>query len=322
MKAVRLLRHLMLLSLVAFGLVWIAASIVARPFNRAVAAPVPPVEAVELAASDGTRLAASYWPGRTADAPAVLLLHGINNNRTKFARQAEWLNGLGYAVLALDFRGHGRSAAVPRTFGWREGRDAAAAFAFLKKDAPERKVGVIGVSLGGAAALLGEGGPLPAEAMVLHAVYPDIRKAILNRIEPRAGGWFAALSEPLLSYQSWLRYGVAPDRIAPLEAIRSYRGAVLVIGGMDDRDTRPEDSRALHAAAPGEKALWLLDGADHVETSKVFDEAYRRRVGCLFAARLGVPGGSVGGAAALERRCANSPSSSTASSTPARATPS
>jgi dipeptidyl aminopeptidase/acylaminoacyl peptidase len=291
MKAARPLWTLFLLVVAGLLLVWVAGSVVARPVNRPVSPPPPPGTVVHMEAADGVPIEGSYWAGAGRHAPAVLLLHGINTNRNQFTRHAEWLSGLGYAVLAIDLRGHGGSGAVERTFGLHEARDAAAGFAFLKAQAPGRRIGVIGVSLGGAAALLGEAGPLPADAMVLHGVYPDIRKAIVNRLERSGSSSLASLSEPLLSYQSYARYGVAPERIAPIDRIRRYRGALLVVGGTDDDATRVEDSRALYQAAAGAKSLWLVEGADHVETSKLFDRAYRERVRSLFARTLGEPRG-------------------------------
>jgi uncharacterized protein len=271
------------------GLVWAAGSIVAAPGNHPVAAPAPPGRVVRLASADGTPIAGSFWPGAQRSGPAVLLLHGINNDRTSLRRQTEWLNGLGYAVLAIDFRGHGASGAVDRTFGWREADDARAGYDWLKRQAPGRKVGVIGVSLGGAAALLGKQGPLPAEAMVLHAVYPDLRKAIANRIARVAGSPLSIVGEPLLSYQSWPRYGIAPERIAPVAGLRRYRGRVLIVAGSEDLSTTLEDSRRLYDAAPGPKALMVVDGAGHVETSKLWTAEYRARVRSLFAVALGDP---------------------------------
>lgn len=268
---------------------WAAGSWVGRPVNRPVAPPAPPGRLVRMVASDGVAIAGSYWPGAGADAPAILLLHGINNDRDRMRQQALWLNGLGYAVLAIDFRGHGESGAVARSFGWNESRDAAAAVAFLRSQAPGRRIGVIGISLGGAAALLGDAGPLPVEAMVLHAVYPDVRTAIVNRLARVGGRPLASLGEPLLSYQSYWRYGVAPERIAPLDGIRRYHGSVLIVAGTADIDTSLADTHALYDAAPGPKALWLIAGAGHLETSIVWTPAYRARVRRFFDQSLGEP---------------------------------
>jgi pimeloyl-ACP methyl ester carboxylesterase len=271
------------------GFVWAIGSFLARPVNGPVAPPPAPAVPVRLMTRDGVPIAGSYWPGARPGGPAVLLLHGINNTRHLFYAKAEWLNGLGYAVLAIDLRGHGESGAVERTFGWREAEDSEAAMRWLRSGHPGRKVGVIGVSLGGAAALLGREGPLPADAMVLHAVYPDIRTAIANRIARVAPRALARLAEPLLSDQSYLRYGIPPERIAPIDGLRHYHGPVLIIGGTADSDTTLADSRAMYGAAAGPKALWLIGGADHVAVSNLWSDEYRFRVGRLFARTLGMP---------------------------------
>ena len=268
---------------------WTAGWFFARPINHAVPPPDPPGRVVHLIASDGVRIEGSYWPGATEDGPAVLLLHGINASREMFDAHARWLNGLGYAVLAIDFRGQGGSDAVVRTFGWSETRDARAALDFLRRRHPDRRIGVIGVSMGGAAALMGEEGPLPVEAMVLQAVYPDLRTAVANRTNRAGSPALTFFAEPLLSYQSWPRYGVWPEVISPIGRLAHYRGEVLVIGGGSDLSTLPVDTVAMYRAAPGRKALWLVDGASHVETSKLWSEPYRHRVRCLFARTLGEP---------------------------------
>jgi pimeloyl-ACP methyl ester carboxylesterase len=300
-----------------------------RPQNSAVPAPASPGRVVRLVANDGVPIIGSYWPGAHADGPAILLLHGINNTRDRLSRQALWLNGLGYAVLAVDFRGHGESGAVQRSFGWEESRDARAAVAFLRAGSPHRRIGVIGVSLGGAASLTGPEGPLPVEAMVLQAVYPDLRTAIANRIARVGGRWIAWLGEPLLSYQAWPRYGVSPALIAPIAGIARYPGRVLIIGGTADRDTAAADTLALYAAAAGPKELWLIEGADHLATSILWSDDYRRRVGAFFARSLGNPeleaaklDSEPGRESFVALPCAISPSCSMRSSTRARARPS
>ena len=275
------------LLLLVLGGSWIAGSIMTRPQQSA--APAGLGQTVQLAASDGVPIAGSYWPGTRPDGPAILLLHGVDSSRASFARHAAWLNGLGYGVLAIDFRGHGESGQVPRSFGLHEARDAAAALAFLRRGAPQRRVGLIGTSLGGAAALLGDEGPLPVQAMVLQAVYPDLRRAIFNRIAQRLGPLLATLGEPLLSVQSWPRYGVAPGRLSPVEAIRRYPGPVLVIGGLADRSTPPAETRELYDAAPGPKTLWLLPGIGHAAAGSIWTDAYRARLQAFFAAHLGTP---------------------------------
>lgn len=210
-------------------------------------------------------------------------------SRASTAPSADWLSRLGYAALTIDFRGHGGSDMAERSFGLRESSDARSAFRWLKRRQGGAPVGVIGHSLGGAAALLGPEGPLPADALVLQAVYPDIRRAIRNRIADRLGAAPAYVLEPLLSFQSGPRFGVPPGELSPLEAVRRYRGPVFVIGGLDDSYTPPEETRALFDAAPRPKSLWLVPGRGHAAIGELSDQAYRERVGAFLRAAIGPP---------------------------------
>jgi pimeloyl-ACP methyl ester carboxylesterase len=289
MRLRRLLLSIAIFLFVGLAAAWIFGSLATPPHVAAVQPPRPPGQVVNLTSSDGVRLEGSYWPGAHVDGPAVLMLHGINCSRAGFTNHALWLNSIGYAVLAIDFRGHGGSQAVPRSFGLYEARDGAAGLALLRSHAPNRRVGLIGTSLGGAAALLGDDGPLPVQAMVLQAAYPDLRRAIADRIARIAGHPLAVLGEPLLSYQSWPRYGVPPSRIAPNDGLRRFRGPVLIIGGTVDTNPTVADTRALYNAAPGPKSLWLLDGVGHAASGSIFNDEYRHRVQALFASRLGPP---------------------------------
>jgi alpha-beta hydrolase superfamily lysophospholipase len=265
------------LSLAIIGLagLWLVGSFLMRPSPSHVAPAMAPARDVQLRASDGLAIAATYWPGKDAHAPAVLLLHGNGASRGAEVSTAEWLSQQGYAVLTIDFRGHGESASASHSFGLLEARDAAAAFAWLKSRQNGAPVAVIGISLGGAAALIGESGPLPAQAFILQAVYPDIRHAIRNRLVATGRispfGWL----EPLLSYQAKLRLGVWPDALAPIRAVHRLRCPMLVIGGTEDRYTPPAETRALYDAVSGPKRLWWSVGADHAATSHDESPAYR-----------------------------------------------
>lgn len=262
------------------------ASRLSAPTNGPVVAAQTPAEDITLTASDGKKVAATYWPGSKADAPAILFLHGNGASRAVFADAARWFNEHGYAVLTIDFRGHGQSAVEDHSFGLFEARDAKAAFDWLNAKQQGGKVGVVGLSLGGAAALLGDDGPLPADALVLQAVYPDIRRAIYNRLDSQAGVVAATLMEPLLSYQSWLRQGVSPSRLSPIDAVTRYKGPLFVIGGQEDHYTPPVETRAMAAAYQGKAELWLVPGLDHAAVSSGDDPEYRRRLLTFFDAHL------------------------------------
>lgn len=237
------------------------------------------METVRLRAADGVSIAGSYWPGDDDDAPSVLILHGNGASRAAMTGMGDWLRSLGYAVLAIDFRGRGESDQVQRSFGLFEARDAHAGYRWLAARRKGAPVGAIGISLGGAAALIGEAGPLPVKCLVLQAVYPDIRRAIGNRIAATGGSVMSAVVEPLLSFQSLPRFGVWPADISPIRALPGYRGSVMIIGGGADSYTPPDETRALFDAARRPKEYWIVDGLDHDAMSSDESEAYRAHVG-------------------------------------------
>lgn len=212
-------------------------------------------------------------PGR---AGTVVLMHGARSNRMSMVRRAQFLHRHGYAVLLFDFQAHGESPGRHITMGYLESRDARAAVDFARGRDPRGFVAAIGASMGGAAAVLGDA-PLPVDALVLEAVYPDIQRALGNRLALRfgpKGRWLA----PLLLAQMPPRLGFGPGRLAPIEGIRRVRAPVLVIAGGRDTRTPLSESEALFAAAPWPKSLWVVAGVGHLDFAKAAGPEYERRV--------------------------------------------
>lgn len=149
-----------------------------------------------------------------------------------------------------------------------------AAAGWLRARLPGERMGAIGVSLGGAAALLGD---LELEAWVLESVYPSIDLAIGNRLGRFLGpvGW--AMS-PLLTQQCWLRYGVGPGALRPIDHIGRIRSSKLLIAGSLDPHKPLHESKARFAAARGQKELWVVEGAGHVDLYDFATVAYQQRL--------------------------------------------
>lgn len=100
-------------------------------------------------------------------------------------------------------------------------------------------VGVIGVSLGGAAALLGTK-PIQADALVLEAVYSTFERAVENRIAMRIGNYGRILA-PLFRWQVKPRLGISTSSLSPLAAISQLSAPVLKLDGTKDRHTLPSE---------------------------------------------------------------------------------
>lgn len=256
--------------LVALGGVWVVGGTLAQPVNHPVSMP-PGFEPV---IANGTHGSLLRVPGATR---CALLMHGVRADRRVMAGRAGFLRESGLTSLTVDLQAHGETPGEMITFGHREAADARNGVAYLRARQGCRSVVVIGQSLGGAAALLGEG-PVAADAFVLESVYPTIEDAVANRLAMRFGS-LGRLAAPLLYFQIPLRAGVGRDALRPLDAVRKLRVPVLVAGGAKDLQTPPDETRRLFDAAPGKKVLWLVEGAGH-EDLYAFDPAqYRAKLG-------------------------------------------
>lgn len=217
---------------------------------------------------------------------AVLLLPAVRSNRTSMVRRAEFLKAAGYATLLIDFQATGESRGDAITFGWRERFDVLAAVKFLEQRLPGVPMGIIGSSLGGAAALLATP-PLDVRALIFEAVYPTIDVAVENRLRIRVGP-LASLMSPLLLWQLPARLDVSRAQLRPVDHISNVRCPVFVIGGSADRHTTEANTRWLFAAAPEPKQLWILPGVAHVDFLDIAGAEYQSRVLAFLEAAFGV----------------------------------
>ena len=108
---------------------------------------------VTFGSASGATLKGNVLVG-THGSGAIILMHGVRGNRGAMAKHAIFLNKAGFTVLLFDFQAHGESTGSKITSGYLESMDASAAVRFIRERFPGERVGVIGSSLGGAAAIL------------------------------------------------------------------------------------------------------------------------------------------------------------------------
>lgn len=257
---------------------WVAGSRLSAP-RRAEAPPPPPalgLASVRIESGSGSRLAAWIAPP-TGRAELVVASHAVRGSRAQLLGRARFLRAAGYGVLLYDAQAHGESPGERITFGHLEALDARAAVAFARSRRGVGSVAFIGPSLAGASALLGPE-PLAVDALVLEAVFPSFRDAVENRVAIRLGRAIAPFVAKLLLWQVGPRLGVDPARLDPIDAIGAVRAPVLLIAGERDRRTTLAESRALFAAAPAPKELWVVEGARHEDYHRHAGAEYERRV--------------------------------------------
>ncbi len=237
----------------------------------AVIGPAPAILAgaqdVTFASTSGAMLR-GWWMSGQPGHGAVVLMHGVRSNRLQLAERARLLSARGMAVLLFDFQAHGESSGRRITFGKLEGLDAAAAVRFARDHAPGKRLGAVGISLGGAAALLAPSA-LDVDALVLEAVYPTIGQALDDRLRAALGGLAGPVAIAVLSPQFKLLMpmvlGVHPQELRPVDRIGKVRAPVLLATGADDDHTTLAETQDMLAHVTAERQLWVVPGARHVD---------------------------------------------------------
>ena len=273
---------------VLVGAVTLAGCVMTRPAGTPPLTPPPglAVERVSFDSRSGSTIQGWYLRGDPGKG-AVLLLHGVGSNRSSMVDRARFLHRAGYTVLLPDFQAHGESDGAHITFGSLESLDANAALDFLRWCSGGESVAAIGVSMGGAAALLGPG-PLQVDALVLESVYPTIRQALEDRLAVWLGP-LAALNRwvaPIVIRQVSGEIGVGEEALRPIDRIGTANAPIFVLSGTRDAYTPLAEARALFARAQGPKEFWAVEGAKHEDLHAFAGAVYEQRVGAFLAKYL------------------------------------
>jgi predicted alpha/beta-fold hydrolase len=123
-------------------------------------------EEVQFETTDGVVIRGSYFPPSSGPSAAIVLLHMLRKNRESWSEFAQFAQSKGYAVLTIDFRGHGQSLQT-KTKPFHEADFSDADYALMKLDVaaavewlrkrPEiesDKIALVGASIGANVALI------------------------------------------------------------------------------------------------------------------------------------------------------------------------
>jgi uncharacterized protein len=246
-------------------------------------------EDVTFASFDGTRLY-GWWMAAGADAPTVVMLHGVKKNRTDVLRAAIVLCEAGFNVLVFDGRAHGSSEGRFVTYGFFERRDVESAIDWLveHKQIDRRHMGLAGESMGAAIAL-----QVAAHNDWVRAVWADSPFASLRRVSAEFLERVTHLPGSLLNPVLWTTMRVVNYRgnfdvqaVDPLALAAKITCPVYLVHGTADQLIATAHSQNIHDALGGEKHLWFIEGARHARGARYAKNDYAERLVSFFTEKL------------------------------------
>lgn len=204
---------------------------------------------------------------RNPQAPVLLYLHGARFNVVGSAFRARRMQELGFSVLAVDYRGFGKSSPeLPsETMAY---EDARAAWDWLGRQYPGRPRYIFGHSLGGAIAI-------------------ELAAQVDDEYGTLVEGTFTSIPDVVSSFKwGWLPVGpFITQRFEAVKRVPAIGSPLLVVHGSQDNLIPPELGRKLFDAATGRKAFVLVEGGSHHNTNSVGQAQYRVAINELFGLR-------------------------------------
>lgn len=247
---------------------------------------------VSITASDSVLLRGWMVRPRHGNGEAVLLLHGLGDNRLGMTGYAQRLLAHGFTVLLPDARAHGESGGPLATFGLLERYDIRQWADFLRTQTGAGCIYGLGESMGAAQLLQALDTGAPFCAVVAESSFSTFREIAYDRMgQPfHLGPWVGwTILRPLVEVAFWRarwKYKVNMQQVSPEDAVSRTRIPVLLIHGQIDNNIPIRHSRQIHASDLQTK-LWEVPGADHCGAIAVAPEEFEGRMLAWFS--IGMP---------------------------------
>ena len=221
-------------------------------------------EFITITAWDGNTLSGrfyEYYPS----APMLLVFHGYRSSTLRDCAGGFALGQkLGFNVLAVDQRSHGKSTGRVITFGIRERYDCLDWIAYVNnRFGAETPIILSGISMGAATVLMASELNLPQNVAGIMADCPYSSPAdIICKVAGEIG-YPPKLAYPLIRLGARIYGGFRVTECTAVDAVRKATVPILLIHGEDDRFVPCDMSREIYENCKEVAQLHTFPGAGH-----------------------------------------------------------
>ncbi|MDQ0204053.1 alpha/beta hydrolase [Pectinatus haikarae] len=225
-------------------------------------------ERAEITTKDGYTLAGTYIKNPVSSKKAVLILHGLYQNRSMSIDYVPLYQRLGFNVLLVDLRGHGQSGGQ-MTWGKNEVGDIDEWIGYLRDRKANDQIGIHGVSLGGAYALLHSGAntPVKADFYVEDSAYDDLALVYREKLRmflqmPQENFIISALWFYCQLSMYW-HTGETMADLSPIKSVVKTQSPILFLHGGADALIPKTAMQSLYDAGSSYKEFHIFPNAAH-----------------------------------------------------------
>ncbi len=249
-------------------------------------------EEISFRNQDGQNLRGWFIPPSPGAKGALLIfVHGLGSNRSDLLEQAALLHGHGYGALLFDLRNHGESEGDITTLGYLEAEDVGAAvdYALTRPEVDPQRIGLIGMSMGGATVLRAAARLPQVRAVVAEAAFTSIEDNLAHGVRALTGLPPFPFA-PLVAWFGEIEAGMDIRMVRPVDDVDEISPRPLLLVHGDQDPTVPvENSLALFQAAREPKQLYIVPGASHGGFVEADPQNFEQRLVDFLAAALLAP---------------------------------
>lgn len=224
---------------------------------------------VRLHSRFGYVLEGTFIPNPTPSNKTIICLHGISATQNMGLHYEDIYLNQGYNLLIYDSRGHGTSGGSGTSWGYYEKYDLDQWIDWLLEKNPQSMIGVHGVSMGAATALMHAALNEPTKRVkfyIADSAYSHLTELITQKMISLSQSQYPLWIHILVRYASLVAYfqsGFMYEEVSPISDVRQVTSPILYLHCEADTIVPVEMSYSMYAATKGYRELHTFPNIKH-----------------------------------------------------------